>query len=135
MPSPKDSPPTPVEVKNEEPLPVAVVGPIPTTDRDSTAQVHARSRAASARVDAEALMSIGQRRINLIWEVTQAAIALTVVGLTAIGMFIGRIVEGNAVPFPPEWWTIVGLVIGFYFSRTNHQKVGGVGGEDVQLGR
>jgi hypothetical protein len=41
-------------------------------------------------------------------------------------MFIARVFQGNEVPFPPEWWTIVGLVIGFYFSRTNHEKVGGV---------
>jgi len=67
-----------------------------------------------------------QRRVNLIWEYTQSGIALLTILTTCIGVFVGRLFIGSAPPFPAEWWTIVGLVIGFYFGRTNHQRVGGV---------
>lgn len=78
----------------------------------------------------EDLHSLGQRRINLVWEYTQSFVALLIVFTTCVGIFIGRVMQGSVVPFPAEWWTIVGLVIGFYFGRTNHSRVGG-----VQLGR
>jgi len=63
--------------------------------------------------------TFGQRRINLIWEVTQAAIAILVAGAAIIAALRGQVSEmlGNAFF----------LVIGFYFGRTNHQRVGGVG--------
>ena len=71
------------------------------------------------------LKSAGQRRINAVWEYTQAVIAFTVVVTTSVGIFIGRVLQREVqVPFPAEWWTIVGLVIGFYFGRTNHARVG-----------
>jgi hypothetical protein len=74
----------------------------------------------------ENLHSASQRKVNLVWEYSQAGIALMIVGTTCVGIFIGRVWVGSTVPFPAEWWTIVGLVIGFYFGRTNHQRVGGV---------
>jgi hypothetical protein len=74
----------------------------------------------------ENLHSKSQRKVNLIWEYSQAGIALMTVFTTCLGVFIGRIWVGSMTPFPAEWWTIVGLVIGFYFGRTNHQRVGGV---------
>ena len=74
----------------------------------------------------ENLHSKSQRKVNLIWEYSQALIALMTVFTTCLGIFIGRVWVGSTTPFPAEWWTIVGLVIGFYFGRTNHQRVGGV---------
>lgn len=77
------------------------------------------------------LTAKGQRGINLIWERTQAYISISVVGTTCLGVLtsiIGRLfVPQTAVTFPAEWWTILGLVIGFYFGRTNHTRSGGVG--------
>lgn len=72
------------------------------------------------------MKTAGQRKINDVWEYTQALIALSVVLTTCVGIFIGRVIEKGAgtLPFPPEWWTILGLVIGFYFGRTNHARVG-----------
>ena len=63
--------------------------------------------------------TFGQRRINLIWEVTQALIALLVASAAITAALKGQVSEmlGNAFF----------LVIGFYFGRTNHQRVGGVG--------
>jgi len=70
------------------------------------------------------LLTAGQRRVNLIWEGSQAAIALTVVLTTCIGIIAPIAGVDLGADFPPEWWTIVGLVIGFYFGRTNHARVG-----------
>jgi F0F1-type ATP synthase assembly protein I len=76
--------------------------------------------------------SRGQRRVNLIWEVTQSLMASAVILTTCVGIFIGRTINESAIPFPAEWWAIVGLVIGFYFGRTNHQRTGGVAQEPTR---
>jgi len=63
------------------------------------------------------ITSKGQRRINLIWECTQAAIAILVVSANVLAAFIGSTqmtLLGNAFF----------LVIGFYFGRTNHARLG-----------
>ena len=60
-----------------------------------------------------------QRRINLIWEVTQALIAVSVVGANVIAAFqlsVESMMLSNAFF----------LVIGFYFGRTNHARTGGI---------
>lgn len=62
-----------------------------------------------------------RRRINNVWEYTQAVIAAAVVLTTCGGVLSTKFVVG-APPFPAEWWAIVGLVIGFYFGRTNHTR-------------
>jgi len=85
-----------------------------------------REHVARARAVESDRTTLAQRRINAVWEYTQAAVALIVVLTTSAGMFIGRVVVGDNVPFPAEWWTIVGLVIGFYFGRTNHTRAGGI---------
>lgn len=72
----------------------------------------------------------GQRRINIIWEVTQALIALVVVGANMIvGVSFG--LGNHTVEYPPVLSSALFLVIGFYFSRTNHTRVGGVGKDDI----
>jgi hypothetical protein len=62
--------------------------------------------------------TFGQRRINLIWEGTQAAIAVSVTLATVSGalMSVESAVLSNSFF----------LVVGFYFGRTNHQRIGGV---------
>ena len=70
-----------------------------------------------------------QRRINLIWEVTQATIAISV---TTAALFVSSklaiIEQTQAAPFLLLSNAFF-LVIGFYFGRTNHQRVGGVGAD------
>lgn len=60
-----------------------------------------------------------QRTINLVWEMTQAAIAVIVVCANVLAAFY----------LPANENTILGnaffLVIGFYFGRTNHARSGG----------
>lgn len=82
-----------------------------------------------------ARVSAGQRRVNILWEHVQAAIALSVVGTSLV---VSSFIVVNS---PPE--QRVGsaaflflacasfLVMGFYFGRTNHTRTGGVG--DVAL--
>lgn len=90
--------------------------------RLNTADKHMKS-ATTAEQD---LHTASQRYINLIWEFTQALISLLIVVTTCAGIFVGRVIQTSNTPFPAEWWTIVGLVIGFYFGRTNHARGGGV---------
>ena len=68
-----------------------------------------------------------QRRINLIWEFTQAFIAVTVVIANLVMGLIFGIQRTPAGEYPLVLSSSLFLVIGFYFSRTNHSAVGGLG--------
>jgi hypothetical protein len=86
----------------------------------------------------------GQRRINLIWETTQAKIALfvVVVGVSVNALVIVlsilyiKNVSVNQLALVSICLQFInltaGIVIGFYFSRTNHQAIGGEGEKPVQ---
>jgi hypothetical protein len=78
------------------------------------------------------LVRAGQRRVNLIWEVTQAIIALVVV---IANMWVGTYqgLQGvSGFVMPPILSNSLFLVIGFYFSRTNHSNIGGIGNKDSE---
>ena len=66
----------------------------------------------------------GQRRINLIWEYTQATVAVLIT-LAVIVCAIFKITS-------PEITNAFFLIVGFYFSRTNHQAIGGIGEKPLQ---
>ena len=68
----------------------------------------------------------GQRRINLIWEFTQATIAVSMV-LANVGMVFFSLFSGRDVRVPESITNALFLIIGFYFSRTNHAAIGGTG--------
>jgi len=72
----------------------------------------------------EDLTTAGQRRINVIWEVTQALIALLITGAVVYAAIkkLDSSVLTNAFF----------LIVGFYFSRTNHQAIGGIGWKPSQ---
>ena len=81
----------------------------------------------------------GQRRINIIWETTQAAIAL---GVTGTAMYVAAMLalkdsdqtDSNKSMAITAFLLISNtafLIIGAYFSRTNHQRVGGVGSKEL----
>ena len=70
--------------------------------------------------------ALGQRRVNIIWEMTQAFIAIGVVSAllyTSAKIALRNDMDKTAFIVMSD---IGSLVIGFYFGRTNHQKVGGV---------
>lgn len=65
------------------------------------------------------LVTAGQRRINLVWEATQAAIAVSITG----GVIYCAVRAIDSVVLTNAFF----LIVGFYFSRTNHAAIGGVG--------
>lgn len=94
------------EIKN---LPPPVVQPAPL---------------APATTAEEDRKTLGQRRVNLIWEITQAMVAIMVTGATIYSALKGveSLLLGNAFT----------LIIALYFVRQNHTKVGGIGGTDFR---
>jgi hypothetical protein len=72
------------------------------------------------------LTTAGQRRVNLIWEYTQAIIAISVV-MASVVVASWLALLGRGGEFPVILTSLVMLIIGFYFSRTNHQAIGGTG--------
>jgi hypothetical protein len=72
----------------------------------------------------------GQRRINLIWEVTQSIIAIMVSGVTLV---VSALVIQRSITDTAAFLLLSNaffLVIGFYFGRTNHEKTGGISPDD-----
>lgn len=70
------------------------------------------------------LTTAGQRRVNIIWEITQATIALIITGAIIYCAIMKIMNEQLSNAFF--------LIIGFYFSRTNHQAIGGIGPKPTQ---
>ena len=66
-----------------------------------------------------ALTTEGQRKINLIWEFTQAFLAI----LVTMAMVYCEVNNIEA----PQLTNAFFLIVGFYFSRTNHTARGGIG--------
>jgi hypothetical protein len=73
--------------------------------------------------------SAGQRLVNITWENTQRLIALSVTWVSlSIAAWLAMMgatesVQTAALVFV---FGVANLVIGFYFGRTNHTRVGGV---------
>lgn len=93
----------------------------------------------SANIDQRSKTTEGQRAINLLWENTQSRIALFVI---VCGMIVNAavvilmillistitVVQVALVSLSLQFINLTtGIVIGFYFSRTNHSAIGGVG--------
>lgn len=71
--------------------------------------------------------SAGQRRVNIIWEVTQAIIAITVASTTILVAATLVLRDSAASAAFLLLSNSFFVIIGFYFGRTNHQRIGGVG--------
>ncbi len=73
------------------------------------------------------LRTAAQRKVNFIWEFTQAAIAMVVVSATLAYNFIILFVKlptNNTEKAEVLLSNAFFLVIGFYFGRTNHARIG-----------
>ena len=94
-------------------------------EQPAPAQVGDKNVAPTTTAAAD-LVVAGQRRINLVWEFTQAIVAISVTGSTlyVAGTMAVR-GQGNDGAFL-LLSNVFFLVIGQYFSRTNHTKTGGV---------
>ena len=108
---------------------------------ERTAKPPTEGEHAARAVAAEAgFVSQGQRRINLIWERTQATIALgvTFVVLITACVLSLRGIDTTGNPTAPGvagfvfLSSVANLVIGFYFGRTNHSRTGGIGSEQTR---
>lgn len=114
---------------------------------ETTAAVEVAVKAANVNIPSETTSeqdrrTAGQRRVNIIWELTQAVIALAVTGtgMMTASMLALRVdtSDANKSMAITAFLLIsntVFLVIGFYFGRTNHQRVGGVGGDNSNSSR
>lgn len=67
----------------------------------------------------EDMVTAGQRRINFIWEVTQALISLAITGATIYCAI--KDIESSVI------YNAFFLVVSVYLVRTNHKLIGGVG--------
>jgi hypothetical protein len=95
------------------------------------------SAVAAAVITETSLRTAGQRRVNVIWEYTQALVAGEVV-TTVLIVSAWQSVRGTESLKMAAFGFLIGvanLVIGFYFGRTNHQRVGGIGGSEEIGGR
>ena len=109
-----DTPPPIIEA------PATVVPPVPTGPGAAARHDERTATSEGRTADETALISGGQRRVNLIWEVTQAFVALMLVATVCYSLAFGFSVRS-------EFWILVSIVVLAYFQRTNHTRVGGVG--------
>jgi hypothetical protein len=76
------------------------------------------------------LRTASQRKVNLIWELTQASIAIGVVISNIVYVFtiifVGEL-SAQAASASALLANAFFLVIGFYFGRTNHARIGDIG--------
>ncbi len=74
------------------------------------------------------LTTAGQRRVNLIWEYTQSFVTIVVVLANMIVAVMNGIRQGGApTEHPAILSSALFLILGFYYSRTNHATIGGIG--------
>lgn len=111
-------------------VPVAtVVGPQAQTTSSKPVDTPAES-------EQKALTTAGQRNVNLMWETTQARVAIAIVyvvlGVAATVTIVGMLPWATekqlalAITAFLLLSNLSTLVIGFYYGRTNHQRIGGV---------
>jgi len=83
--------------------------------------------AAPTTTEEEDRATVGQRRINLLWETTQSIVAVTVTTATLyVAARLALKDNGDTAAFL-LLSNVFFLVLGTYFNRTNHVKIGGVG--------
>lgn len=89
---------------------------------------HSDPPVAATTTAQEDLTTAGQRRVNLIWEYTQSFVTITVVLSNMIVAVVNGITKGEAIgEHPSILSSALFLILGFYYSRTNHAAIGGVG--------
>lgn len=127
--------PTPVAATGT-PVNVTVMAPRPLAPTVTKGEGTTLSPTTTEEQDT---VTAGQREINRIWERTQSWIALMVVfaGVMVNSVIVTAIIFFNKETSVTQLALIsislqfinltTGIVIGFYFSRVNHQATGGVG--------
>lgn len=82
------------------------------------------------------ITTAGQRKVNLIWEYTQSFIAVLIV-MANIAVWINASFRASVANVPAGLGDALFVIVGFYYGRTNHAAIGGVGAKPNQpyLGR
>lgn len=102
------------------PIPTPPPAPDPPLPAQTTAQ--------------QDLVTAGQRKVNLIWEYTQALVAiLVVIANMIVGVYDGLAPAGQRQEYPVILSSSLFLIVGFYFSRTNHAAIGGIGDKPIGI--
>jgi hypothetical protein len=86
---------------------------------DELKQIQPSQPLPARTTEQEDMTKAGQRRINLIWEVTQGLIALMITA-AIIYLQVNKI-EGKVLEYAFV------AIITMYYVRTNHQLIGGTG--------
>lgn len=135
---------TPLSVTADKPLPVIMQGSSSTPPRPDVVKGEGATLAPTT-TEQDDLVTEGQRAINLIWETTQSRIALIVVFasimlnslIVLLVVFLDKKVDVTQLALISICLQFInltcGVIIGFYFSRTNHAQKGGTG-QQPQLG-
>lgn len=120
----------------------------PTAATPAITMPETDARAAEVAVETEAalkakgkheetvLRTSSQRRINLVWELTQAVVTVMVVGSTLY--IAGRLALSDSTDRTVAFLLMSNaffMIVTFYYQRTNHIRTGGVGGRDVDTDR
>ena len=97
-------------------------------------------RTAVARVsDETSLRTSGQRKINLIWEITQATVTILVVSATLFVAGALVLSDGESNDNRAAAFLLLSngffMIVTAYYQRTNHTRTGGVGGRNVETDR
>jgi hypothetical protein len=134
-----DAPPPPIAPveRRTAPTQAAVqrgqIGGAAPNKPDIVALPDGRLVAAPTSTEEEEKTSAGQRDTSMLWETTQRQIALSVIS-TALVVSAALAIFGKLLGSPELQlaagvflFGVANLVTGFYFGRTNHQRVGGVG--------
>lgn len=83
-------------------------------------------------------VTAGQRRVNIMWESTQRFIAVTITSITVLALFIVAVgirqIDDKQANALMQLVAMTLLVLGFYFSRTNHTNTGGTGKKTTEEG-
>lgn len=112
----------------------------PSTDvRDAEVAAESEtSLSAQGRREETILRTSGQRKINLVWEATQAVVTIMVVASTLFiaGSLVlnGKDSDNRAAAFLLLSNAFF-MIVTAYYQRTNHTRTGGVGGSDVRSDR
>lgn len=125
--APRATAPTPVLIAAEQsPVPVIVEATAPPAVPLMPPTVNKREGVTLPPTTTEEQDTVtkGQRHINRVWEYSQAAIALLIT-LAIVYCAINKISSQDLT-------NSFFLIIGFYFSRANHQATGGVGAKPLE---
>lgn len=74
------------------------------------------------------LIIASQRKVNLIWEYTQSVTAIVVILSTILAAILSMIYGWM---IPNLLAVAFGTIVGFYFGRTNHASIGGIGPKPI----